>query len=60
VGMAGDCCLFFVKVDMHPLTLVWEDQSKRNLLLESINSMTASTLEYKNLHHIKGILNNHR
>ena len=60
VGIAGDCCLFFVKVDMHPLALVWEDQSKRNLLLESINSMTASTLEYKNLHHIKEILNNHR
>ena len=59
VGMAGDCCLFFVKVDMHPLSLVWEEQSKRELLLESINSMTASTLEYKNLQRVKEILNSH-
>lgn len=60
VGIAGDICLFFVKVDMHPLALVWEDQSKRELLLESINSMTTSTLEYKNLHSVKAILNSHR
>jgi len=59
VGMAGDCCLFFVKVDMHPLLLVWEEKSKRELLLESINSMTASTLEYKNLQRVKEILNSH-
>ncbi len=60
VGVAGDICLFFVKVDMHPLALVWEDPSKRELLLESINSMTTSTLEYKNLHSVKAILNSHR
>lgn len=60
VGIAGDICLFFVKVDMHPLSMVWEDQSKRALLLESINSMTASTLEYKNLHAVKAILNGNR
>jgi hypothetical protein len=60
VGIAGDGCLFFVKVDMHPLALVWNDQSKRGLLLESINSMTAATLEYKNLHQVKKILNTHR
>jgi len=57
VGVEGDTCLFFVKVDMHPLAKVWEDQSKRELLLESINSMTAATLEYKNLQTIKRILN---
>jgi hypothetical protein len=60
VGIDGDTCLFFVKVDMHPLALVWEDQSKRELLLESINSMTASTLDYKNLHQVKAILNSHQ
>jgi hypothetical protein len=59
VGMAGVCFLFFVKVDMHQLSLVWEEQSKRELLLESINSMTASTLEYKNLQRVKEILNSH-
>jgi len=60
VGIAGDCCLFFVKVDMHPLALVWEDLSRRELLLESINSMTPSTLDYKNLHQVKEILNRYR
>jgi hypothetical protein len=60
VGIDGDTCLFFVKVDMHPLALVWEDQTKRELLLESINSMTATTLDYKNLHQIKTILNSHQ
>jgi hypothetical protein len=60
VGIAGDCCLFFVKVDMHPLSMVWEDESKRALLLESINSMTVSTLDYKNLHEVKAILNSHQ
>ena len=60
VGIDGDTCLFFVKVDMHPLALVWEDQSKRELMLESINSMTASTLAYKNLHQVKAILNSHQ
>jgi len=59
VGMAGDTCLFFVKVDMHPLELVWEDKSKKDLLLESINSMTEATLDYKNLHQVKQILNSH-
>jgi hypothetical protein len=60
VGIEGDTCLFFVKVDMHPLALVWEDPSKRKILLESINSMTATTLEYKNLHAVKAILNSHQ
>jgi hypothetical protein len=60
VGVEGDTCLFFVKVDMHPLSMVWEDPSKRSLLLESINSMTPSTLDYKNLHQVKAILNSHR
>lgn len=60
VGIAGDSCFFFVKVDMHPLATVWEDQSKRELLLESINSMTAATLGYKNLHQVKEILNRYR
>ena len=60
VGIAGDCCLFFVKVDMHPLAMVWEDPLKRELLLESINSMTSSTLDYKNLHQAKEILNRYR
>jgi hypothetical protein len=57
VGIEDDCCLFFVKVDMHPLGLLWEDGAKRKLLLDSINSMTELTLGYKNLHQVKKILN---
>lgn len=57
VGVKEDCCLFFVKVDMHPLRLVWDDMEKRKLLLDSTNSMAKATLDYKNLHQIKKILN---
>lgn len=57
VGGEDDCCFFFVKVDMHPLGIVWEDKAKRNLLQDSINSMTDATLAYKNLHQIKKIIN---
>lgn len=44
--------LFFVKVDVHPLTKVWSDK-----ILESINSMSNEVLEYKNLFEIKDYLN---
>lgn len=44
--------LFFVKVDVHPLTKVWS-----NKILESINSMSNEVLEYKNLFEIKDFLN---
>ncbi len=57
VGVKDDCCFFFVKVDMHPLRLVWNDKEKRELLLSSTNSMTEATLAYKNLHQVKKILN---
>lgn len=45
--------LFFVKVDVVPLTEVWNPR-----ILESINSMSDSVLTYKNLHQIKNLLNN--
>ena len=44
--------LFFVKVDVHPLTKVWS-----NKILESVNSMSNEVLEYKNLFEIKDFLN---
>jgi hypothetical protein len=50
-------CLFFVKVDMHPLQEVWDDAEKRLLIMNSINSMSDSVLIYKNLEHIKTIIN---
>lgn len=57
VGIDGSICLFFVKVDMHPLQQVWEDPSKRQSIIDSINSMSEAVLDYKNLAQIKGIVN---
>jgi hypothetical protein len=57
VGIGGDICLFFVKVEMHPLQQVWDDAEKRLLIMNSINSMSDSVLTYKNLEHIKTIIN---
>lgn len=48
-----DTSLFFVKVNVVPLKEVWN-----NKILDSINSMSDAVLEYKNLHHIKKLLNN--
>lgn len=47
-----DTSLFFVKVDVVPLRNVWNQK-----ILDSINSMSDAVLEYKNLHHIKHLLN---
>jgi len=57
VGIGGDICLFFVKVNMHPLQQVWEDPEKRTLIVDSINSMSEAVLDYKNLRIIKEIIN---
>lgn len=50
----NDTSLFFVKVDVVPLKAVWTHK-----ILDSINSMSDNVLTYKNLHHIKQLLNNH-
>jgi hypothetical protein len=57
VGIGGDICLFFVKVNMHPLQEVWNDSEKRTVIVESINSMSEAVLDYKNLGIIKEIVN---
>jgi hypothetical protein len=57
VGIGGDICLFFVKVEMHPLQQVWDDLDKRKIVIESVNSMSEEVLTYKNLHLIKEIVN---
>jgi hypothetical protein len=49
--------LFFVRVETEPLSTIWSEATKRDTLLDSINSMTDAVLTYKNLHHIKEILN---
>jgi hypothetical protein len=57
VGIGGDICLFFVKINMHPLQEVWDDPEKRTLIVDSINSMSEAVLDYKNLAQIKTIIN---
>ena len=57
VGVDGHICLFFVKVDMHPLLQVWDDKEKRQMVMESINSMSEAVITYKNLHLIKESVN---
>lgn len=47
-----DTSVFFVKVEVCPLREVWNQQ-----ILDSVNSMTDAVLTYKNLHHIKTLLN---
>lgn len=51
----GKTSLFFVKVDVLPLSAVWFDYGER--ILDSINSMSPAVLEYKNLVDIKQYLN---
>ena len=57
VGIDGNICLFFVKVEMHPLQQVWDDPGKRQSIIDSINSMSDAVLDYKNLSDIKNIVN---
>ena len=47
-----DTSLFFVKVDVVSLKTVWHQR-----ILDSINSMSDNILTYKNLHHVKKLLN---
>jgi len=53
----GVSSLFFVRVETEPLSVIWNDPEKRTTLMDSINSMADAVLTYKNLHHIKEILN---
>lgn len=53
----GETSLFFVRVETEPLAVIWSNQDQRQTLIDSVNSMTDSVLTYKNLHHIKEILN---
>ncbi len=47
--------LFLVKVDIIPLLEVFD--THRDLVVNSINSMSENVLTYKNLHQIKNIIN---
>lgn len=57
IGLANNVCLFLVKVEMQPLSVIWDDATRKKILRDSINSMGDATLTYKKLHQIKQILN---
>jgi hypothetical protein len=42
---------------MLPLQQLWDDPNKRQMIVESINSMSEAVLNYKNLRIIKEIIN---
>jgi hypothetical protein len=48
--------LFMVKVEVCPLGIFWSNLDQRQLIYESISSMSPAVLEYKNLHEIKNIV----
>lgn len=51
----GQSALFFVKVDIVPLSDIWHEFGEE--IKNSVNSMTDSILMYKNLTNVKPILN---
>jgi hypothetical protein len=50
--------LFFVKVEMTPLSDIWNNIEQRNTIIKSVNSMSDAVLDYKNLRHVKTLINN--
>ena len=53
----GKSSVFFVNVETKSLSEIWTNSLHRDLVMNSINSMTESVLTYKNLHNIKRLLN---
>lgn len=52
----GESSLFFVKVDTYPLNEVLAVPEQRELIIDSINSMSDAILDYKNLRDIKKLI----
>ena len=51
----GLSSLFFVRVETCPLQEVWDTRSQE--IIDSVNSMSDAVLDYKNLRHIKKLIN---
>ena len=51
----GVSSLLFVKIDVIPLIEIWPEQKGK--ILDSINSMTDSIIDYKNLRSVKELIN---
>lgn len=52
-----NACVFFVKVSVVPLNEIWVNKTYRELIVQSINSMSDNILQYKKLTYIKELLN---
>lgn len=52
----GRASLFMVKVEVCPLSSFWSNLEQRQIIYDSISSMSTAVLEYKNLHEIKNII----
>lgn len=49
--------LFFVNVNVKPLTAVFQNQEMKQKIIDSVNSMSENILKYKGLKNIKEIIN---
>ena len=55
-----DTAAFFIDVEVMPLSTVFHLKNEyRNIIKESINSMSENILAYKNLEHVKELINVH-
>ncbi len=48
-----NCALFLIRVFVCPLKDIFEDQEKKDRIIDSVFSMTDAVLEYKNLKYVK-------
>jgi hypothetical protein len=59
VPVNGQAALFLIRVYVTPLRTVFEDAEKRQRIIDSMNSMTPATLEYKGAGYVKDYFNRH-
>ena len=53
-----DTAAFFIDVEVHPLSAIFHLKNEyRDLIKDSINSMTENILAYKNLEEVKEMIN---
>lgn len=52
----GESSVFMVLVETIPLTEIWQEQDRRTLLMQSLNSMTDAVIDYKHLGAIRSRL----
>ena len=53
----SETAVFLVRVDTCPLGEIWQDFARRDLIIQSVDTMSDNVLQYKNLTKIKEVLN---